>query len=125
MRIHASLIAIVALIFAAGLPRAATTVPVLWTAGGLDAGTTGAGQASRIAADVLGNVSVVSGPAGSDLAITSYSPTGMLRWRRTVSPSVGTFVGDWIAAAPDADVIAVGHTQVARDRVSVGRDVHR
>jgi len=114
MRIHASLTAIVVLIFAAGLPRAATTVPVLWTAGGLDAGTTGAGQASRIAADVLGNVSVVSGPAGSDLAITSYSPTGMLRWRRTVSPSVGTFVGDWIAAAPDADVIAVGHNVTSR-----------
>ena len=31
-----------------------------------------------------------------------------------MSPSVGTFVGDWIAAAPDADVIAVGHNVTSR-----------
>ena len=44
---------------AVGVP----TVPVLWTAGGLSAGTDSAGQAARIATDPSGNVAVVSGPA--------------------------------------------------------------
>ena len=79
-------------------PAAAqTAVPALWTAGGLDAGTTGAGQAARMTTDSGGNVAVVSGPAaGRDLAVTSYTAAGTLRWRRTVSPSSGTFAGDWI-----------------------------
>ncbi len=93
-----------------GLAVAAPTVPVLWTAGGVDAGTTGAGQAARMTADSLGNVAVVSGPAGRNLAVTSYTSDGTFRWRRTVSPSSGTFVGDWIVAAPDDDLIAVGHS---------------
>ena len=38
---------------APGLAAGATTLPVLWTAGGLDAGTTGAGQAARMASDSL------------------------------------------------------------------------
>ena len=89
---------------------AQTTVPVLWTAGGLDAGTTGAGQAARMAVDALGNVAVVSGPSGGrDLQVTSYTPDGTLRWRGAVSPSAGTFLGDWVATAPDGEVIAVGH----------------
>jgi hypothetical protein len=95
----------------AGLATAAgaQTIPVLWTAGGVDAGTFGAGQAARIAADTLGNVAVVSGPAGRDLAVTSYTAGGAFRWRRTVSPSSGTFMGDWVVAAPNGDLIAVGH----------------
>jgi PKD repeat protein len=88
----------------------ATTIPALWTAGGLDSGTTGAGQAARMTSDAAGNVSVVSGPSGGrDLVVTSYTPDGTLRWRRAVSPSVGTFTGDWTVAAPDGDVVAVGH----------------
>ena len=97
-------------VVAAGSSRAATTTPVLWSAGGLDAGTTGAGQSARVASDPSGNVAVVSGPAvGRDLAVTSYTPDGALRWRRTSSPSIGTFTGDWVAAASNGDVVAVGH----------------
>jgi hypothetical protein len=89
---------------------AAITLPVLWTAGGLDAGSTGAGQAARIVVDTSGNVAVVSAPAfGSQLAVTSYTASGDLRWRSTISPTSGTFVGDWVAAAPNGDIVAVGH----------------
>ena len=88
---------------------AATTLPVLWTGGGLSAGTDSAGQAGRIATDDFGNVAVVSGPsAGRDLAVTSYTSTGSFRWQAAVSPSVGTFRGDWVAAAPNGDFVAVG-----------------
>lgn len=88
----------------------ATTLPILWTAGGLDPGNTGAGQAARIATDAVGNVAVVSGPSlGVDLAVTSYTAAGDFRWRSVVSPSSGTFVGDWVAAAPNGDFLAVGH----------------
>ncbi len=89
---------------------AATTLPVLWTAGGLSAGIDSAGQAGRIAADASGNVAVVSGPSGGrDLAVTSYTATGSFRWRSVVSPSSGTFVGDWVVAAPNGEFVAVGH----------------
>ena len=89
---------------------AATTLAPLWTAGGLDAGTTGAGQAARIASDVSGNVAVVSGPSGGrDLVVTSYTPDGALRWSSAVSPTMGTFTGDWVVAAPNGDFVAVGH----------------
>jgi len=88
---------------------AATTIPVLWTGGGLSAGIDSAGQAGRIASDDFGNVAVVSGPsAGRDLAVTSYTATGSLRWQSAVSPSLGTFRGDWVAAAPNGDFVAVG-----------------
>lgn len=88
----------------------ATAVPVLWSVGGLDAGNTGAGQAARMAADASGNVAVVSGPAGGRLlAVTSYTSNGALRWQRTVSPTSGTFAGDWVVAAPNGDFVAVGH----------------
>ena len=80
---------------AAVATAATTTLPVLWTAGGLSAGTDGVGNAARIASDASGNVTVVSGLAGGRLlAVTSYTSTGALRWQRTVSPSSGTFVGD-------------------------------
>lgn len=96
---------------------ATTTAPVLWTAGGLSAGTDGAGQAARIASDAAGNVAVVSGPSGGrDLAVTSYTADGNLRWRSTASPSSGTFVGDWVAASPNGDFVVIGHNQDSRGR---------
>ncbi len=88
----------------------ATTLPVLWTAGGLSAGNDSAGQAARMTVDGSGNITVVSGPAGGSLlAVTSYTSTGVLRWQRTVSPSSGTFVGDWVVAAPNGDLVVIGH----------------
>jgi PKD repeat protein len=94
---------------------AATTIPVLWTAGGLSAGTDSAGQAARIATDAWGNVAVVSGPANArDLTVTSYTENGSLRWRSSVSPSVGTFTGDWVVAAPNGDFLAVGRNVDSR-----------
>ena len=96
---------------------AATTVPVLWTAGGLSAGTDSAGQAARIATDSAGNVAVVSGPSGGrDLAITSYTGKGIFRWRDTVSPASGTFAGDWVVAGPNGDFVVIGHNVDFRGR---------
>ena len=95
----------------------ATEIPPLWTAGGLSAGLESAGQAARIASDASGNVAVVSGPSGGrDLAVTSYTPTGSLRWRSTVSPASGTFQGDWVVAAPNGDFIAIGHSADSHGR---------
>ena len=95
----------------------ATTIPVRWSAGGLDAGTTGAGQAARMTSDASGNVAVVSGPAGGrDLAVTSYTADGILRWRSTVTTTLGTFVGDWVVAAPNGDFVAIGHNQDSHGR---------
>jgi PKD repeat protein len=88
---------------------AATTLPVKWSAGGLSAGNDSAGQAARIASDYSGNIAVVSGPAlARDLAVTSYTASGSLRWQRTVSPVSGTFRGDWVVATPNGDFAAVG-----------------
>ena len=90
------------------------TVPVLWTAGGLSAGTFSAGQAARMASDASGNVAIVSGPSdGSLLAITSYTADGVLRWQRKLSPSQGTFIGDWVEAASDGDFVVVAHNATA------------
>ncbi|MCB8954156.1 MAG: PQQ-binding-like beta-propeller repeat protein [Ardenticatenales bacterium] len=90
------------------------TLPVLWTAGGLDPGNTGAGQAARIASDASGNVAVVSGPSlARDLAVTSYTASGSFRWRSAVTPATGTFAGDWVVAAPNGDFVAVGHNLTA------------
>jgi hypothetical protein len=107
---------IIALLGAAGmLVIAAPTLTGFWTAGGLDAGTTGSGQAARMAVDPFGNVAVVSGPSnGADLAVTSYTSDGEFRWRSAISPSIGAFTGDWVAAAPDGDLVAVGHTITSR-----------
>jgi PKD repeat protein len=105
--------AAVILVLLAGMSLAvgaATILSELWIAGGLSAGIDSAGQAARIASDASGNVAVVSGPSGGrDMAVTSYTADGAFRWRSTVSPSVGTFQGDWVTAAPNGDVIAVGH----------------
>ena len=96
--------------YTASAAGGATQIPALWTAGGLSAGTDSAGQAARIASDASGNVAVVSGPSGGrDLAVTSYTATGSFRWRSTVTPAIGTFVGDWVAAAPNGDFVAIGH----------------
>ena len=93
-----------------GAMMAASTILALWTAGGLDSGTTGAGQSARLAVDAMGNIAIVSGPALSrDLAVTSYAGDGTFRWRRTVTPAVGTFIGDWIASSLDGNFIAAGH----------------
>jgi chitodextrinase len=123
MRIHkqtATLIAAVPLLMGTAALIAATSLPVLWTAGGLDAGTTGGGQSARMAVDAMGNVAVVSGPAlnSTDLAVVSYTQGGTFRWRRTVTPSVGSFTGDWIAASPEGDMVAVG-----RNRTSTGSPI--
>src|SRR5512132_809512 len=112
--------AAVILVLVAGMSLAvgaATILSELWTAGGLSAGTDSAGQAARIASDASGNLAVVSGPSGGrDLAVTSYTADGTLRWRATVTPAVGTFVGDWVVAAPNGDVVAIGHNQDSHGR---------
>jgi len=96
-----------------GLVRSAgavDTLPILWEAGGGSAGTDSAGQTARVAVDPTGNVAVVSGPSlATDLAVTSYTSAGVFRWENAVSPSIGTFQGDWVAAAPNGDFVAVGH----------------
>ena len=89
---------------------AVDTLPILWEAGGESAGTDSAGQAARVAVDPTGNVAVVSGPSlTTDLAVNSYTSAGVFRWENAVSPSIGTFQGDWVAAAPNGDFVAVGH----------------
>jgi hypothetical protein len=89
---------------------AVETLPILWEAGGGSAGNDSAGQAARVATDSAGNVAVVSGPShAKDLAVTSYTAAGSFRWVNAVSPSIGTFAGDWVAAAPNGDFVAVGH----------------
>jgi PKD repeat protein len=68
-----------------------------------------------MAVDAAGNISVVSGPAGGRLlSVKSYTPSGTLRWQQTLAPAAGTFVGDWIAAAPNGDVVALGHSLDSR-----------
>jgi PKD repeat protein len=109
-----SLAAVVATLTLIGVTASAfagaITVPILWTAGGLSAGTFSAGQAARMCADASGNVAIVSGPSdGRLLAVTSYTADGALRWQSKVSPSMGTFTGDWVVAAPNGDFVAVGH----------------
>ena len=114
---HISATAIMVLLLgaAATLVMAAATLTVTWTAGGLSAGTFSAGQSARMAVDPIGNVAIVSGPSnGADLAITSYTSNGEFRWRSAVSPSVGTFAGDWVGAAANGDFVAVGHNVTSR-----------
>ncbi|MBL0125020.1 MAG: hypothetical protein IPP88_20670 [Betaproteobacteria bacterium] len=58
-----SIVSLVIQGLSASTATAATTLPILWTAGGLSAGNTSVGNASGIAADQAGNIAVVSGPA--------------------------------------------------------------
>jgi hypothetical protein len=100
---------------------AVTNPPVLWTAGGLSGGNDSAGQASRVATDLAGNVAIVSGPSGGrNLAVTSYTADGTLRWQSTVSPASGTFVGGWVAAAPNGDFVATGQNIDSHGRPILG-----
>ena len=119
-RMLAAAPAAVILVLVAGMSLAvgaATLLSELWTAGGLSAGTDSAGQAARITSDASGNVAVVSGPSGGrDLAVTSYTADGTFRWRSTVTPALGTFVGDWVVAAPDGDLVVIGHNQDSHAR---------
>lgn len=86
----------------------APALPVLWTAGGLDAGNTGAGQASRMAVDATGNIALASSYASIGLLnVTSYTPAGTQRWRSSITPGSGTFNAHWIVAAPNGDIIAM------------------
>jgi PKD repeat protein len=106
-----AILAVTLLVGAVASPaRATTTLPVLWTAGGLSAGLDSAGNAGQIAADAAGDVAVASGPSGGrDFAVTSYTATGSLRWRSTISPATGTFQGGLVVAAPNGEFVAVGY----------------
>ncbi len=102
----------------AGATAATTTLPVLWTAGGLSAGNDSVGQAAAIASDASGNIAVVSGPAfARSLGVTSYTATGVPRWQQSVAPVSGTFVGSRVAAAPNGDFVATGANIDARGRI--------
>lgn len=103
--------------FTASTALAVPTVPLLWSAGGQSAGGDSAGQSARIASDASGNIAVVSGPGFyTALVVTSYTANGIFRWRSTITPALGTFVGDWVVAAPNGDFIAIGHNQDSHGR---------
>lgn len=107
-----SLIAAFAVSLLLAMPAMAVdTVPILWEGGGGSSGLDSAGNAARMAVDTEGNVAVVSGPAsGRGLAVTSYTSAGVLRWKSSITPASGTFLGDWVVAAPNGDFVAVGHS---------------
>jgi len=109
LAVTVSIISLAMQTFSAGTAAAATTLPVLWSAGGLSSGNNSVGQAAAIASDTSGNIAIVSGPAfARSLGVTSYTATGTLRWQQSVSPASGTFLGNRIAAAPNGDFVAVG-----------------
>jgi hypothetical protein len=117
LSLAACMIALAMQPFTTSTAVAATTLPVLWTAGGLSAGLDSAGNAARVASDTSGNLAVVSGPsAGRDMAVTSYTASGQVRWRSTVTPALGTFAGDWVVAAPNGDFVVIGHNQDSHGR---------
>ena len=86
-----SLVACIVVLAMHALPAspavAATTLPVLWTAGGLSESIDSAGQAGRIAADASGNVA----PWCRDRPVGVTSPSGRIR---RLDPSAG---GVWSA----------------------------
>ncbi len=96
---------------------APTTLTVLWTAGGLSAGNDSAGQAARIAVRCLGQRCRSVGTVRWEC---SRSP----RTRRPEhfggnapsAPASGTFVGDWVVAAPNGDLVVIGHNQDSHGR---------
>ncbi|HQU86167.1 MAG TPA: PKD domain-containing protein [Pyrinomonadaceae bacterium] len=96
----------------------ATTLPILWTGGGLSAGSDSAGQAARMTTDASGNIAIVSGPSlARGLGVTSYTSAGVLRWQKTVNPVSGTYTGLWISAAPNGDFVALGANVDSRGSV--------
>lgn len=106
---------------------AATTVPITWEAGGLNAGTGTAGEGRRVATDANGNVTVLSGGSSTGLAtVTSYTSAGVQRWRRTIAPPSGHYVGRSIEVAPDGDVVvAVTNLPNSSSTVALGAAVVR
>ncbi len=53
--------------------------------------------------------------SGRDLAITSYYvQADPFAGAGAVSPAIGTFRGDWVAAAPNGDFVAVGRNVDSR-----------
>ena len=93
----------------AGAAGGAGLLPVLWTAGGLDPGATGAGQASRLTSDAVGNVAVVSGPARSLSRGHLVLADRIAPMAAHDQPVLRNVPGDWIVAAPNGDLVAVGH----------------
>ena len=113
----ACIISLAMLLGAVSPAAAVPTVPVLWTAGGHSAGSDSAGQAAHVATDASGNITVVSGPGFfGRLVVTSYTSTGALRWQRSVAPLAGTMSANWVAAAPNGDVVALGSTADSHGR---------
>ena len=77
-----------------GQASAVDSLPILWEAGGESAGTDSAGQRPHRDRWTPGNVAVVSGPSmAKDLAVTSYTSSGVFRWQNAVSPSFGYLPG--------------------------------
>jgi PQQ-like domain len=94
--------------------RASVNLSVHWTAGGVAPGTAGMGQASDVAVSTAGDLAVVSGPAfGRGLGVTSYTPTGALRWPTTILPPANSYgsLFNEIVAAPGGDLVAVGQQE--------------
>ena len=79
-------------------------------------GVDSAGQSRRIASDARATFDRVCTADARYLAVTSYTASGILRWRRTIEPALGTFVGDWVVPAPNGDFIAIGHNQDSHGR---------
>lgn len=89
--------------------NAAPAIPIIWTGGGLSAGSDSFGQAARMTTDSFGNIGIVSGPAlARSLGVTSYTSNGVRRWQNSITPASGTYKGLWIEAAPNGDFVAVG-----------------
>ena len=101
-------------------------LPVLWTAGGIDPGATGAGQAGRLTSDAAGNVAVVSGPTGGrDLAVTSYAPERSTPMASHDQPGLGHVPGGLDRGSARTEISLPSVTASApgaiRSRISVVR----
>ena len=104
--------------FTASPAVAATTLPVLWTAGGLSAGT----RQRRPGRPDRRPMPRATLPWCRD------RPVGVIWLSRRIrrldpcagvapsAPSLGTFVGDWVVAAPNGDFVAIGHNQDSHGR---------
>ena len=82
---------------------------VLWSAGGSTPGRPEPrwrGSHPTRAATSRSSLGRRSGVISPSVVCT---PGRRAPWRRTISPSIGTFTGDWVAAASNGDILAVGH----------------